>query len=182
MTEHALNQLKYPIGKFSLPEIVTDAEIKNWISEIESLPSSVEIMVTNLSVKDLNLQYRPDGWMIKQVVHHLADSHMNAFIRFKLTLTEESPLVKPFEEDRWANLADGMDDNIEDSLNLLKSLHAKWTKLLRHLTNDDLKRSYIHPEHGKRFQLEEALGMYAWHCQHHLTHIRQALIHRGKFD
>lgn len=181
MKELALEKLKYPIGKFIMPQNVNDASRNLWLSEIESLPDSVEKLVKNLSVDDLNLRYRPDGWTIKQVVHHFADSHMNAFMRFKLALTEESPLIKPYEEDRWALLDDGNNNDISDSLSLLKHLHSKWGRLLRTLAKDDLKRAYIHPEHGKRFELEEAMGMYAWHSNHHLSHIQQALEYQGDF-
>ncbi len=181
MTEQALEKLKYPNGQFIRPEAIKDSTINSWISDIESLPASVESLVKNLSTAELNLPYRPNGWNIKQVVHHLSDSHMNAFIRFKLALTEDSPIIKPYMEDRWANLEDGTKDDISDSLNLLKSLHSKWFKLLKTLTKEDLKVAYIHPEHGRRFQLDEVIGLYAWHSNHHLAHINQALEHQGKF-
>lgn len=182
MTELTLDKLKYPIGKFSMTETVDETFIQSWISEIESLPDSIEALVKNLNIVELNLPYRPQGWNVKQVVHHLADSHMNAFIRFKLALTEESPIIKPYEEDRWAQLEDGTNNDINDSLNLLKHLHAKWGKLLRTLTSEDLLRVYIHPEHGKRFGLDEAIGMYAWHSNHHLAHIKQALFYKAQFN
>ncbi len=181
MTEEELERLRYPIGKFYKPDTIDSNQIKTWISNIENFPESVDKLVTNLSIEVLNYPYRPDGWNIKQVVHHCADSHMNAFIRFKLALTEDSPTIRPYFEDRWATLIDGNDNSISDSLILIKSLHAKWTKLLRHLTKEDLKRAYIHPGHGKRFPLEEALGMYAWHCNHHSTHISQALAFKNNF-
>lgn len=182
MTESSLEKLKYPIGKFTMTETVDETVIHSWISEIESLPDSIEILVKNLSIEALNFPYRPQGWNIKQVVHHLADSHMNAFIRFKLALTEEAPIIKPYEEDRWAQLEDGTNNDIGDSFNLLKHLHAKWGRLLRTLTADDLLRGYIHPEHGKRFRLDEAIGMYAWHSNHHLAHIKQALYYKDQFN
>lgn len=181
MKELDLEKLKYPIGKFTLPETVNHSTIRSWISEIENLPDSTEALVKNLNIEALNLPYRPHGWNIKQVVHHLADSHMNAFIRFKLALTEEAPIIKPYEEDRWAQLEDGNYNDISDSVNLLKHLHSKWCKLLRTLTSEELLRVYIHPEHGKRFQLDEAIGMYAWHSNHHLAHIKQALFYKNQF-
>ncbi|MEZ4802200.1 MAG: putative metal-dependent hydrolase [Gelidibacter sp.] len=176
-----LEHLKYPIGKFHFPDKIDESKIRDWISDIENLPKLVQDIVKDLSIKELNLPYRPEGWCIKQVVHHLGDSHMNAFIRFKLALTEDAPIIKPYREDLWVNLEDGTDDNISDSLTLLKSLHSKWSKLLRTLSKDDLKRVYIHPEHGKRFQLDEAIGMYAWHSKHHLAHIKQAIKFEGSF-
>ncbi|HLT34369.1 MAG TPA: putative metal-dependent hydrolase [Aquaticitalea sp.] len=181
MTAPELEKLKYPIGKFISPDSISKEQIQIWISDISKLPQSVETTIMNMSIEDLNLPYRPDGWNIKQVVHHLADSHMNAFIRFKLALTEESPIIKPYEEDKWATLDDATSDDIHNSLGLLKHLHAKWAKLLRTLTEEDFKLVYIHPEHGKRFLLEEALGMYVWHGNHHLAHIQQALQHQGSF-
>lgn len=182
MTHESLENLKYPIGRFHKPENTSTDMISSWISDVESLPESIEKLIRNLTIEELNLTYRPEGWKIKQVIHHCADSHMNAFIRFKLALTEDLPIIKPYHEDRWAELEDGKDDTITDSLNILKSLHTKWVKLLRTLTNEDLKRVYIHPEHGKRFELIEALGMYAWHCNHHLGHIKKALEYRGRFN
>lgn len=181
ITEEALEQLKYPIGRYVKPDTIHTILIEKWILDIESLPRSIEELVNDLSVLELNYPYRPNGWNIKQVVHHFADSHMNAFIRFKLALTEDSPIIKPYYEDRWATLDDGKSDDISDSLNLLISLHVKWSRLLQQLNTENLKRSYIHPEHGKRFQLDEAIGLYAWHCNHHLAHIRQALEYKGTF-
>lgn len=181
MTTTSFEKLRYPIGQFKYPVIVDSNLIKTWISDIETLPSAIEMLVFDLSVDDLNLPYRPQGWTIKQVIHHLADSHMNAFIRFKLALTEELPVIKPYEEDKWAKLDDGTHDDIIDSLSLLKHLHAKWARLLKTLSEEDLKRAYIHPEHSKRFELKEALGMYSWHCNHHLQHIKQAMKFNGTF-
>ena len=181
MTSSELNLLKYPIGKFVKPEPISESQILEWIKTIEELPKHLSELTKNLSIEQLNFLYRPEGWSIKQVVHHLADSHINSLIRFKLTLTEDDPTIKPYHEDRWATLADGMDDNIIDSLTLLKSLHNKWTKLLLSLTPEDLKRVYIHPEHDKQFSLQVAIGLYAWHSNHHLAHIEQGLKYNGKF-
>jgi hypothetical protein len=182
MTAPQLERLKYPIGKFIKPDTIDSKLIDRWISDIEGLPRSIEKLVNGLSAEELNYPYRPDGWNIKQVVHHYADSHMNAFIRFKLALTEDSPTIRPYYEDRWARLIDGNDDDLTDSLILTKSLHSKWIKLLRNLLEEDLKRVYIHPEHGQEFYLDEAIGMYAWHSNHHLEHIRQAVKFKGLFE
>lgn len=181
MTTQTLDKLKYPIGKFIGPETFDEESIHDWIADIRRFPELIEDLVRNLSVEELNLQYRPNGWSIKQVVHHCADSHLNAFIRFKLALTEDAPVIKPYHQDRWSTLVDGMDDNIMDSLLLLKSLHAKWAILLQHLTPEDLKRVYIHPEHNKEFSLKYVIGMYAWHGNHHLAHIKQGLKYKGNF-
>lgn len=181
MTSSELNLLKYPIGKYVKPETISESVISDWIKTIEELPNQLSKLTKDLSIEQLHWPYRPDGWNIKQVVHHLADSHLNSFIRFKWTLTEDNPTIKPYYEDRWAKLIDGNDNDLSNSLLILKGLHAKWVMLLKSLTKDELKREFIHPEHGKRFSLEQTIGIYAWHSEHHLAHIEQALKHKGDF-
>lgn len=181
MTSLELNRLRYPVGKFMRQEVFSESLINEWIKTIEELPKQLSDLTKNLTIEQLNLPYRPEGWTIKQVVHHLADSHLNSLIRFKLALTEETPTIKPYFEDRWAKLIDGNENDLSNSLSLLTSLHAKWVVLLKSLTKDDLNREFIHPEHGKRFSLKETIGIYAWHSKHHLAHIEQALEHQGKF-
>jgi hypothetical protein len=181
MTTEDLDKLKYPIGKFKRTENISEAQIGEWIETIEDLPKSLTKLTAGLSVDQLNLPYRPEGWNIKQVVHHLADSHMNSLIRFKWALTEDNPTIKAYHEDLWAKLIDANDDHLDHSLSILKGLHAKWGKLLRSLSKDDFKREFIHPEHGRHFSLEVTLAIYAWHCKHHLAHIEQALKYQGKF-
>lgn len=181
MTSSELNLLKYPIGKFVKPEPISESQILEWIKTIEELPKHLSELTKDLSIEQLNFLYRPEGWAIKQVLHHLADSHINSLIRFKLTLTEDNPTIKPYYEDRWAKLIDSNDNDLSNSLSLITGLHAKWVMLLRSLTKDDLKREFIHPEHGKRFSLEETIGLYAWHSKHHLKHIEQALKNQGKY-
>jgi len=181
MNAESLYHLKYPIGKFTKPDQISESQILEWIVTIEGLPKTLTQLTKDLSVEQLNWPYRPGGWTIKQVVHHIADSHMNSIIRFKLALTEDTPTIKPYFEDRWATLKDNNDDQLSHSLSLLKGLHAKMGILLRSFTKDDLKREFIHPEHSKRFSLEETIGIYAWHSNHHLSHIEQALKYKGKF-
>jgi len=176
-----MKNLKYPIGEFSKPERITEDDLKNWIAEIENFPKSIMQLTENLSVEELNLIYRPDGWKIKQVIHHCSDSHMNAFIRFKLALTEENPTIKPYEEALWANLIDGNDNDISNSLLLLKSLHHKWVLLLKSMTENQWEKTYFHPESKKTYILKVVVGLYAWHCNHHLAHIKQALHYQNKF-
>ncbi|MFT4524048.1 MAG: hypothetical protein ACI85F_000189 [Bacteroidia bacterium] len=130
-------------------------------------PQRLRNFTKNLSVDQLNLTYRPDGWSIKQVVHHCADSHMNSIIRFKLTLTEDDPEIRPYYEGRWAELVDGKDDDISYSLQLINAVHNKWVNLLNSLSAEDMEREFIHPEHGQRFSIAENIGIYAWHCNHH---------------
>ena len=177
-----IEQLKYPIGTFQNPSETTSEQLEIWTKDIAELPSKIKNITNNLAEEALSWQYRPEGWTIKQVIHHLADSHMNSIIRFKLALTEKLPSIKPYHENLWAELADGIDDNISYSIQLLEGLHYRWTKLLKSLTEEQLTRQFIHPEHGKKFTLWETIANYAWHCQHHLAHIKQAIQYQGKFD
>lgn len=182
MTESELHRLKYPVGEFNKPDIIDEQIIEKWIDSIESFPHSIETLTKDLTVEQLNWRFRPDGWTIKQLVHHCGDSHMNSMIRFKLALTEDSPEIRPYFQDRWAELSDSLDDDLTDSLTLLNGLHSRWIKLLKNLTEDEFNREFIHPEHGARFSLKENLGLYAWHCSHHLAHVKQALHYKGKFN
>lgn len=181
MTTDTLYKLKYPIGEFKLPELITPVIREQWITTIETLPKSLEELINGLNEVELNYAYRPGGWTIKQVIHHYADSHMNSIIRFKWALTEDTPTIKFYYEDRWAKLID-YNGPIDSAMSIIKGVHAKLGQLLRNLSSEDLKREFIHPEHGKSFTLEETIGMYAWHSDHHLAHIEQALKYRGQFD
>lgn len=174
-----LEKLKYPIGRFKLPKLIDAKHISDWIRIIEVFPTKIQALTAELSQKQLLWCYRPDGWNIAQVVHHCADSHMNSFIRFKLSLTENEPVIKPYHEDRWANLVDGNSSDLAASYSILSGVHARWVLLLNALNEDDLSREYIHPEHGKRFRLDTSIGIYAWHCNHHLAHIKQAINNEG---
>ena len=180
MTEEELNKLKFPIGEFNKPTAINEDIIKSWIVSIEALPQSIIELTKNLNEKELNYKYRPNGWTIKQVVHHCADSHINSLLRFKLALTEKSPTIKPYFEDRFADLVD-YSEPIEASISILIGVHKKLGTLLKNLNQEELKLEFIHPEHGKRFTLEETIGTYAWHSNHHLAHIKQALIAKGQF-
>ena len=182
MTSEELYKLRFPVGEFQKPDHISSATITSWIQDIENLPQAIEDATRNLNSEQLQWQYRSEGWNIKQVVHHCADSHMNSLIRFKLALTENSPTIRPYYEDRWATLVDGNDDNLEDTLYLLKGLHAKLGKLLRNISEDELSREFVNPEHGKRFRLDETIGTYAWHSNHHLAHIKQAIKYKGEFS
>lgn len=163
--------LKYPIGQYERPVVITEADLQQYINIIEMFPSNIAKEVSHLKEEQLNTPYRDGGWTIKQVVHHCADSHMNSIIRFKLALTEDNPIIKPYQEDQWAELPDGKTLPIGYSLSLLEGLHARWVFLLKSLRPVDLKRTFIHPESKKVYELDENIGLYAWHCQHHLAHI-----------
>ena len=181
MKPQNLEKLKYPIGKFEWPESYSKNQIKDWMSEIETFPVRLVKVVYYLSEKELNWKYRPNGWTIKQVVHHCADSHMNSFSRFKLSLTEDTPTIKPYFEDKWAELPDTTESNISESMKILEGLHSRWTTLLKSLKSDDLTKEFIHPEHGKHISLAQNIALYAWHCNHHLSHINQAIRNRGNY-
>lgn len=168
-----LEELKYPVGKFSKPELMTKELIDSSISEIENFPNLVKTEIQNLDETDLKLKYRPEGFTISQVVHHCADSHINSYVRFKLALTENLPTIKPYEESLWAELSDNQLSPLV-SLQLLEALHARWVYLLKTLSEEDLNKEFIHPEQSERISLKENILIYSWHCQHHLAHIRQA--------
>ena len=175
MTEQELYALRFPNGEFNMPEAVSEELKSEWIQTISDFPKKLKNLTSEIGTEQKNLTYRPGGWSIKQVVHHCADSHMNSIIRFKTALTEESPTIRPYFENLWGELSDNLEDDLSDSVQLLTALHAKWTRLLNDLSEDDLRRFYIHPEYGQQVSLLEAIGTYAWHCEHHLGHIKLAL-------
>jgi hypothetical protein len=167
--------LRYPIGTYRQPDRASETDIKLWIQSIESFPARLDELLGTPGENRLKRRYRKGGWSVGQLIHHCADSHMNAFIRFKLTVTEDTPAIKPYFEDRWAELPDSSEASVADSMNILKGLHSRWTILLRSMSEADMNRKFFHPEHGKEFSLWGMLGMYAWHCDHHLAHIALAL-------
>ncbi len=166
-----LEQLRYPIGNWNRPETSVPADTSSGIAVIREFPALLRAATAHLTDEQLDTPYRPGGWTVRQVVHHCADSHMNAFIRCKLALTEDKPTVKPYFEDQWAELKDGKTLPVEVSLRLLEALHQRWEVLLTSLTADQLQRSFIHPEHGTEFRLFQVISLYAWHSKHHLGHI-----------
>ena len=182
MNELKFKKLQYPIGNFDPPKTIDTEVINKWIYDIEMFPTELRELTFRLNERELNFKYRPGGWTIKQVVHHCADSHLNSFIRFKLTLTENNPTIRPYFEDRWAEVVDSLDNDIHDSLNLLTALHSKWVKLLQSLSYEELNREFIHPEQNRRISLKENIGLYAWHSNHHLEHIKQALSNQVSFN
>ena len=166
----SIEEQKYPIGKYVRPDTYTPAILSQYILDIELFPSRLRADVEQLTDEQLDTRYRPDGWTIRQVVHHCADSQMNSFTRFKLALTEKKPAIKPYFEDRWAELVDSKRMPIEPALKILEGLHKRWVVLLKSLTKEDLEKSFIHPEHGKELRLDATLGLYAWHCHHSRAH------------
>lgn len=164
---------RFPIGEFVCMEHISTKEIKSWVNEIRTLPMRLMEVVNHLSDVELEYTYREGSWTIRQIIHHIADSHMNAYIRFKLALTEESPTIKPYAEEKWAELSDSKLP-IDTSLKIIKSLHDRWVYLIENLTDEQLKRTFIHPDSGV-VSLEKNIGIYAWHGNHHLAHIKNAL-------
>ena len=169
-----IERLKYPIGLYQPREIKIEM-INEWIDDLRAFPSQLAEVVTGLDNLSLNYTYRPGGWNIQQLVHHLADSHMNSIIRFKLALTEDNPTIKPYLEAEWAKMHDVKEIPIEASLQILNGVHARLASLLTDLDVLEFAREYTHPEHGKSLNLAYTVGMYAWHGKHHLAHIKNAL-------
>jgi uncharacterized damage-inducible protein DinB len=163
--------LRYPIGKYQRPGELTNDQRLEFISAIEETPERLVSALKNLSADRLDTPYRPEGWTVRQVVHHLPDSHMNAYVRMKLALTEDEPTIKPYDEARWAELTDGKRSPISPSLDLLKTLHKRWALMLRSLSEGDWSRKFRHPDHEKPMSLDDSLALYAWHGKHHVAHI-----------
>jgi uncharacterized damage-inducible protein DinB len=166
-----MEDARYPIGPFRFDGKADPGRRMQWIDEIAAAPDHLRSAIAGLTPAQLDTPYREKGWTVRQVVHHLPDSHLNAYTRIKLALTEDEPTIKPYEEARWAELPDARTGPIEISLALLESLHRRWVLLLRELTPDDLKRRFRHPEHGRSMGLDEVLALYAWHGRHHVAHI-----------
>ncbi|MFD2823358.1 YfiT family bacillithiol transferase [Lacinutrix iliipiscaria] len=175
MTNLELNQLRFPIGLFDCPVEISKADIQKWIAVLEQFPNRLEQLVSPLNDEQLDTLYRPGGWTIRQVVHHLSDSHHHSYIRFKWALTEDKPVIKYYYEQLWAELDDAKYAPIEMSLSHLKSVHLKLVYLLKSLSTSDLNKSFIHPEHNEEVVLKKNIGIYAWHCNHHYAHIANLL-------
>lgn len=179
MTDQELEQLRYPIGKFIKPDIITNDHIKKWTDILDQLPSNLAALVTPLSEAQLDTPYRPGGWTVRQVVHHVSDSHHSSYIRFKWALTEDTPVIKPYFEQEWAKLFDTKTGPIQMSLNHLSAVHHKLVYLLKGLTEEQLNRSFIHPDGNDEVVLKQNIGIYAWHGSHHYAHIENLLKREG---
>lgn len=167
-------QLKYPAGKFKPPVSYTQQDLRTWTATIKEFPGRLRHALMGLTEKQLDTPYRPGGWTIRQVVHHVADSHMNSVMRFKWALTENNPTIKPYEEADWALLSD-YHLPVEPSLKVIEGLHQHWAALLETFTEDQWSRTFIHPASGDAMQLRKALALYAWHSKHHLAHITETI-------
>ncbi|MBV4358412.1 YfiT family bacillithiol transferase [Pinibacter aurantiacus] len=165
-----MEDLRYPIGKFE-PQPFSIEQLKRWADDIRYLPDLLENAILNLDEAQLQTPYRDGGWTIQQVVHHVPDSHMTAYIRFKLALTEDNPTIKPYDEAAWALLPDVENIPINISITLLHALHNRWHNLVINIKDEDWNRTVFHPEHNKEISLWNLLGMYAWHGKHHVMHV-----------
>lgn len=169
---------RYPIGKYE-PQLYSDRQLRDWLNDIRYLPSALESSLLNLDEAQIDTPYRDGGWTIRQVVHHVADSHMNAIIRFKLGLTEEVPKIKTYQEKRWAELGDSIHLPPNISLTLLHALHARWYEVISRIDRAGWDRTVFHPELQREVTLWHLLGMYAWHGRHHTAHINTARENNG---
>jgi hypothetical protein len=175
MSSAALDALRFPIGEF-LPDPRADAASRQrWIATITQFPRELRALVVGRSAAVLAQTYRPGGWNVKQLVHHCADSHLNAYLRFKLALTEERPTIKAYNEAAWAELPDGKAEDLGGSLAILEGVHDRWGKCLLALSETDWQRTFYHPEHGNSISLALSLEHYDWHCRHHLAHLNLCL-------
>ena len=165
-------QLSYPIGKFKTPVSVSSTDLLDYMDTLETFPQRLTKEVIDLTDAQLDTPYRPDGWTVRQVVHHVADSHMNAYIRFKLALTEDTPTIKPYLEAKWAELPDSKAP-ISISLPLITCLHQRWLVVLRSMKPEDFELKLYHPEHQREMILKNVAALYAWHSNHHLAHITE---------
>ena len=163
--------LRYPIGEMPTPEKVSPKEILQNIDIIKKFPAQIKKATDHLTARQLSTCYREGGWMIKQVVHHVADSHANAYIRFKLAMTEPNPAIKPYFESDWARLPDGNNNDLKFTYMMLEGIHHRWVITMKHMTTNQWNRTYYHPQLQDTFSLKTASAMYAWHCKHHLAHI-----------
>lgn len=164
--------LSFPVGQFSRPSEYTPELRRESIAAVAALPENLRAAVSGLNDAKLDTPYREGGWTVRQLVHHVADSHMNSYVRFKLALTEDWPTIKPYDQDLWAELADSKLP-VEPSLQIIAGLHQRWVALIKSLSDDDLQRGFVHPEHGSRQTLDFALAIYAWHSRHHTGHITE---------
>jgi hypothetical protein len=178
MSPAEMEALRFPIGEHVMVERFDPQAVATAIREIEAFPALLRAKVGKLPDSDLEKNYRPDGWTIRQVVHHLNDSHTHSYIRFKWALTEDRPLIKAYYEDRWAELADSKSAGIEVSLTGLEAIHSRWVALLRIMDENAFRKSFLHPETGMEYFLFDRAACYAWHCRHHFAHIELALLGR----
>lgn len=172
-----LEKLRYPIGRYK-PGEIDEAKLSMWIEELRTFPNRLDAALEGVDDETLKYTYRPEGWNIQQLVHHLADSHTNSITRFKWTLTEDHPTIKTYNEAEWAKLHDVAAVPISASLDILRGVHLRLSSLLASMSPTEFERTFVHPEYGKTMNLAYLTGMYAWHGNHHIAHIKGALEHQ----
>jgi hypothetical protein len=166
-----MEHLKYPFGRFEYGKTYSKTDTEKHILEIAELPKQLRAVANRLNEQQLEKSYRPDGWTARQIIHHIADSHANALIRVKLALTENSPVIKPYDQDAWSALEDAKKAPVEASLKMVEAIHERWIYVLHSMTEADFSRKYIHPEYNREFQLDEFIALYAWHGKQHCGHL-----------
>ncbi len=171
-------QLKYPVGRYQAPPTISAEQRAAWIEDMAALPANLANAVAGLSDKQLDTPYRPGGWTVRQVVHHVPDSHLNSYTRFRLALTENSPVIKPYEEAAWAELSDAKSAPVAPSLEMLTGLHKRFVLLLKTMSEADFAKTFRHPELGEK-RLDWTLGLYSWHSKHHVAHINNLRSREG---
>jgi len=181
MNEEHLEFLRYPVGRDNLPKKISQQQINEWIDALERFPGELSDLVKSMNEEQLNTPYRPDGWTVRQVVHHVADSHANSYIRFRWALTEDAPVIKVYDQDRWANLPDARTAPVAVSLEMISAIHKRWVLLLRSLSQKEWARKLTNPEKQQTMRLDELLGHYAWHSRHHYAHIER-LVRRNAWS
>ena len=174
-----LEHKKYPIGKFEGPQNITDQEIDHHIKVLKDFPARLKNLVEHWSDDQLDTQYREGGWRVRQLINHLADSHMNSYVRLKLALTEDNPTIKTYDEAAWAELQDSFTIEIKPALQMLKGLHKRWVYELKSMTNMEFERTFFHPEQNRNISLKENLAFYSWHCDHHYAQIENLKKEKG---
>jgi len=170
-----IEKLRFPTGKYLPQTDVTSDTLNSWIDVLEAFPARVRNLVDGLTEAQLESTDRPGGWTVRQIVHHVVDSHLNSYVRFKWALTEDNPTIKTYQQGHWAELPDARSAPVGISLNFLSALHERWVFMLRHIGDEQWNCTFVHPEYKKEFNLKWLLGLYAWHCDHHAAHIELAL-------
>ncbi|MDR2235857.1 MAG: putative metal-dependent hydrolase [Chryseobacterium sp.] len=174
-----LEQKKFPIGQFQQPDNICDIRLDELIKVIKNFPGKLKDLIENFTDDQLDTPYREGGWTVRQLVNHIADSHINSFIRFKLALTEDNPVIKPYDEAKWAELQDSVHMPVKPAIRMIRGTHQRWTVLLNTLTNKQFERTFHHPEQNRDYNLRHYLAFYAWHCNHHYAHIENLKKEKG---
>ena len=167
----SVDSLRYPVGKFAAPAVLDPVLLRAWRQDLADLPALIRESVRGLTNPQLDTPYRAGGWTVRQTVHHVADSHLNAYARFRLALTEDAPVIKPYREELWAELADARSMPVAVSIEMLGGMHARWVVLIDNLNTEQLQKTFVHPDHGRAVPLWQTTGLYAWHSRHHIAQI-----------